>query len=114
MNALDVCLVPNQKIVLAFGSNQDGMNISDFTSPLKVFEYMSHKKAIISSDLPVLREVLNNKNSILVECDNIDQWNAAINKLKIRTNRKKIEEQAIKDFSVYTWKNRAKHIIKLT
>ena len=43
---------------------------------------MSHKKAIISSDLPVLREVLNNKNSILVECDNIDQWNAAINKLK--------------------------------
>ena len=36
LNALDVCLVPNQKIVLAFGSNQDGMNISDFTSPLKV------------------------------------------------------------------------------
>ena len=42
------------------------VNISDFTSPLKLFEYMSHKKPIIASDLPVIREVLDEKNSILV------------------------------------------------
>ena len=42
------------------------MNISDFTSPLKLFEYMSHRKPIIASDLPVIREVLNKKNSILL------------------------------------------------
>ena len=46
LNALDVCLVPNQKIVLAFGSNQDGMNISDFTSPLKVFDICLIKKLL--------------------------------------------------------------------
>lgn len=113
LNALDVCLLPNQKIVLAFGSSQNGMNISKFTSPLKLFEYMSHKKAIIASDLPVLREVLNNKNSLLVECDNINQWYEAIKKLKIKANREKIEQQALSDFSIYSWKNRAKGIIEL-
>jgi hypothetical protein len=34
---------------------------------LKIFEYMSHKKPMIASDFPVIREVLNEKNSILVE-----------------------------------------------
>ena len=52
-------------------SEGGGINISGYTSPLKLFEYMSHKKAIIASDLPVLKEVLNNKNSVLVEHDNI-------------------------------------------
>ena len=110
INALDVCLLPNQKVVLAFGSKQTGMNISDFTSPLKVFEYMSHKKAIIASDLPVLREVLNDKNSLLVKCDNTNEWLAAIDKLKTPTNREDIAKQALRDFSQYSWKNRAKEI----
>ena len=110
INALDVCLLPNQKVVLAYGAKDTGMNISGFTSPLKVFEYMSHKKAIIASDLPVLREVLNNKNSILVECDNINEWINAIEKLKISINREAIAKQALSDFNPYTWKNRAKDI----
>tara|TARA_B100000787_G_C16195957_1_gene300860 strand:+ start:2936 stop:4108 length:1173 start_codon:yes stop_codon:yes gene_type:complete len=113
INALDICLLPNQKVVLAFGSKQAGMNISDFTSPLKVFEYMSHKKAIIASDLPVLREVLNNKNSLLVECDNINEWMAAIDKLKIPINRENLAKQALSDFAPYTWKNRAKNVTLL-
>ena len=50
-----------------------------FMSPLKIFEYMSHKKAIIASDLPVIREVLNERNSVLVKSDDINLW---INVLK--------------------------------
>lgn len=111
INALDVCLLPNQKVVLAFGSKKNAINISDFTSPLKVFEYMSHKKAIIASDLPVLREVLTNKNSLIVKCDNIDEWIAAIEKLKNPKNRENIGKQALLDFRPYTWKNRAKEIM---
>ena len=113
INALDICLLPNQKVVLAFGSKQTGMNISDFTSPLKVFEYMSHKKAIIASDLPVLREVLNNKNSLLVECDNVNKWMVAIDKLKIPINRENLAKNALGDFAPYTWKNRAKNVTLL-
>ena len=112
LNALDVCLLPNQKVVLAHGSAAgSGINISGYTSPLKLFEYMSHKKAIISSNLSVLREVLNEKNSILVDYNNFDEWIKSINNLKNLSSREIIANQALSDFYAYTWKNRAKNII---
>ena len=106
INALHVCLLPNQKVIFASGAKSSAMNLSTFTSPLKVFEYMSHRKAIIASNLPVLKEVLNEKNSILVDCDNITEWINAIEKLKSFKNRDLIANQALSDFNNYTWKNR--------
>lgn len=113
INALDICLLPNQKVVFPHGTNslKDSINISDFTSPLKLFEYMSHQKPIIASDLPVIREVLNERNSILVECDNIKSWINSIKKLKNLKNREFIAKQALIDFCNYTWKNRAFKLI---
>ena len=113
INALDVCLLPNQKIVLAHGSNSSNisLNISTFTSPLKLFEYMSHKKPIIASDLPVIREVLNEKNSILVKCNDIDLWLSSIKKLKNFKHRETISTQVLSDFNNFTWKNRALRLI---
>ena len=111
INSLDVCLLPNQRVVLAHGAIGGGINISGYTSPLKLFEYMSHNKAIIASDLPVLREVLNEKNSLLVEHDNTKSWIDKIELLKTLPERQKISYQAFKDFYEYTWKNRAKKII---
>lgn len=113
INSLDICLLPNQKVVFAAGAKIKGMNISRFTSPLKIFEYMSHQKAIIASDLPVLREILNKKNSILVECDNITEWVKAIEKLKDLKIREEIARQAFRDFKNYSWKNRALNLISL-
>jgi glycosyltransferase involved in cell wall biosynthesis len=114
INALNVCLLPNQKIVLAHGSesSKEFMNISDFTSPLKLFEYMSHRKPIIASDLPVIREVLNEKNSILLKCDDIDLWINSIKNLKNLKNRDLIANQALSDFYNYSWKNRALLVLK--
>jgi len=111
INAFDICLLPNQKVIFAYGAKSTGMNLSKFTSPLKLFEYMSHKKAIIASDLPVLKEVLNEKNSILVEFDNKNDWIKAIEKLKSTQCRKKISQQALSDFNHYTWKSRALRLI---
>jgi glycosyltransferase involved in cell wall biosynthesis len=42
---------------LAILPNRSG-SISEFTSPIKLFEYMAHGCAIVASDLPVFREVL--------------------------------------------------------
>ena len=73
-------------------------------SPIKIFEYMSYKKAIIASDMPVLREILNERNSILVDPSKIKDWIGAIEKLKSYQQRDKISNQAIIDFKEYTWK----------
>jgi glycosyltransferase involved in cell wall biosynthesis len=112
LNSFDICLLPNQKIVLPCGKRDEKRNISDFTSPLKMFEYMAHRKAIISSDLPVLREVLNESNALLVQCDDFQQWADAITALQDKNKREAIAQQAYEDFMTsYTWKIRAEQVL---
>lgn len=114
INALDICMLPNQKIVRGYGANGNhGANIGDFTSPLKMFEYMAHKKPIIASDLKVLREVLDDHIAVLVDPENENQWIEAINKLKDKSLRETISKKAFKEFKKYTWKNRADKVIRL-
>ena len=70
---IDICILPYTKKITVSGDVGD---ISNYTSPLKIFDYMVNGKLIICSDLPVLREILkNNFNSILVKnFNNIDSW----------------------------------------
>ena len=56
-----------------------GSNTADWMSPLKLFEYMSSGVPIISSDLPVLREILEDRrNALLVPPKNFDSWDEAL------------------------------------
>lgn len=107
INSLDICLLPNQKDLYLSGVG----NIASYTSPLKLFDYMSHKKAIIASDLQVLREVLNRKNSILVKSNKSVEWINAIEKLKNANLRKSLSNQALKDSYFYTWSRRANKVL---
>lgn len=93
--------------------NSATSNISKFyTSPLKMFEYMAVKKPIIASDLPSLREVLNNKNSVLVAPDNPEALAEGIKKVLSDAHfAEAIAEQAFQDVQQYTWRKRAKKII---
>lgn len=104
--SFDVVLMPYQKD-LKLADNK--VNTSSWMSPMKMFEYMSAKKAIVSSNMPVIREVLNDSNSILVEPDKIIEWSDAINKLYEDINmRNKISENSYNDFmEYYTWNKRA-------
>ena len=108
-NSFDIFLAPYEKKVSVFGS--DGSDTSKFMSPLKIFEYMSHNKPMIASDFPVIREVLNEKNSLLVDCDDIDSWISSLYKLKNIKNREIIANQALNDFYNYSWKTRAMQVI---
>ncbi|RCH56647.1 hypothetical protein DJ568_01950 [Mucilaginibacter hurinus] len=110
--AFDICLLPNQRSIKVYGNSK--ANISDITSPLKMFDYMAHGKAIISSDLPVLKEVLNDSNAIFCNPDNPRQWSDAIEYL-LQNNQRRIEigRNAYLDFErYYTWKKRGSQIIK--
>ena len=83
-------------------------------SPLKIFEYMSSNKPIISSNLNVLKEILkNNINCIMVNPVNLIEWKNAI--LKIFKDQKfsnQISLNAYNNFkSNYTWDKRVKKIL---
>jgi glycosyltransferase involved in cell wall biosynthesis len=83
------------------------------TSPMKMFEYMTSYEPIVASDLPSFREILNEKNSILVESDNPQAMAEGIKKaLNDAEFSTKISEQAHKDVQKYSWDNRAKSILE--
>lgn len=110
-NAADVFLMPYQKEVMV---SQNSSETSRWMSPMKLFEYMSSKKPIISSNHKVLQEVLkHNRNCLLCEPDDAGEWIQAITLLK--TNKEfseTISAEAYKDFlDNYTWDKRIKRIL---
>jgi len=63
------------------GISGGAINTVNYMSPLKLFEYMASKRAMIISDLPALREVIDQKSAILVSADNIDDWDRELKSL---------------------------------
>lgn len=108
--ACEVLLAPNQSAVLT----HRGKDIGQWTSPLKIFEYMASGKAILGSDLPVLREVLQDgTNALLRPPGNINQWVEGLQELhKNKGLRKRLGQTAKREFmEKYTWQARAKKVI---
>jgi len=82
-------------------------------SPIKMFEYLASGVPIISSNLPVLCEVLNNRNSILVHPEDLDEWIEAIKKIKNDLVLSKyLVDNALNDIKKYSWNERAKKILE--
>ena len=110
-NAADILLMPYQKDVMVA---QNASETSRWMSPIKLFEYMSSRKPIISSNHKVLQEVLeHNRNCLLCESDNAEQWIQAIRSLREdRKLYKDISETAYRDFiDRYTWDKRIQRIL---
>jgi glycosyltransferase involved in cell wall biosynthesis len=110
-NACDILLAPYQARMHVSGGEGD---IRDFFSPIKLFEYMSSRKPIIISKLSVLSEILcNNLNAIMVEADNIDEWENALRILQVPEKRSALGERAYSDFCInYTWDKRARSVLQ--
>ena len=93
---------------------QDDVPSLDWMSPMKLFEYMSYGKAMVVSNYPVIREVLNDSNSILVKSDDLNAWIDALKLLKNNAVRQQMGSNAYAHFiENYTWSSRVKEIIKL-
>lgn len=111
MKSVDILLMPYQKSV-AIGVS--GHDTARWMSPMKMFEYMATGVPIISSDLPVLREVLTDgKNALLVPPDNPDLWISAVDRLMDEKGLSSaIGLCAHKDYKAkYTWHQRALSLI---
>ncbi len=102
--AADILLMPYERVI----TGSSGGNSSTYASPMKMFEYMASKRAIISSDLPVIREVLNPSNAVLCPAEDIEAWSVALGDLIIdEEKRRTLAAQAWKDIQQYTWLERA-------
>ena len=88
--------------------------------PLKIFEYMASGKAIVCSDLPVLREVLTHEVSALL-CDPLkpEEWEKALKRLEADLGLRSTLGETAKRVhaNLYTWKARVDrifvHIVKI-
>jgi len=87
ISKMDILLMPYQEKIAAAG---DVGNIIDFTSPLKLFDYMACGKIIISSNIKVLGEIVKEKKNIIFvrNFNNIFSWKTEIEKIKfLKTKR---------------------------
>lgn len=108
---MDVLLAPYQRTVTLEGDIGD---TSAFMSPMKLFEYLAWGAAMIFSDLPVVREVLQDgRNALLVEPDDVDAWVTAIGRLRDEPGlARRLGACARADFLVeHTWDHRAARVL---
>ncbi len=114
LRGCDVLVAPYQRKIRVHGNAGD---TSRWFSPLKLFEYMAQGKAIVCSDLPVLREVLrNDDNALLVASDETQGWIKALTELAAdRRKAQRLGDSARRDFlENYQWRQRAAALLQRT
>lgn len=106
--AADVLMMPYERAI----AGSSGGNSAEICSPMKMFDYLSVGRAIISSDLPVLHEVLHPGNSVFCPPEDLDAWQKALlSLLNDPLRRQQLANQSIVDARRYTWTDRAERAI---
>ena len=90
-------------------------NIAKYTSPLKLFDYLSSGKLIISSNLKVFHEILENKkNCIMINNLKVNNWIKVINNLNLDISMvNNLKKNAYNLSKNYTYIKRADKILNL-
>lgn len=105
LKAADVLIVPN--------SAKEEISRSH-TSPMKLFEYMASGTPIIASDLPSIREILDDSMAFFFKPDDAESLAQAI--ARALTHEKEREDNAqrsLEKAKQYSWNKRAMKVIEL-
>jgi len=101
--AFDILLMP-------FPPNE---HYTFYMSPLKMFEYMASGRPIVTSDLPSVREILNENNAIFVKPEDPEDLARGIKTaLEDKELAQRVSQQAFEDVQFYTWTKRAERIVR--
>ena len=81
-------------------------------SPVKMFEYMASGRPVVASDLPTIREVLNQTKALIVPPDDPHALAEALQGLLADPARAEaLAERARRDVAAYAWDARSKGVL---
>jgi glycosyltransferase involved in cell wall biosynthesis len=107
--AADVLLMPYERQIAGSG----GGDSAAYASPMKAFEYMACGRAILSSDLPVIREVLDETRAVLCPPEDVNAWSEALQRMISNPQqRERLARQAREAVQDYTWLRRARRALE--
>ncbi len=110
---MDLLLLPYTEKITVAG---DVGNMFDYTSPLKMFDYLAAGKIIISSDIHVLNEILKDKYNCFFVKNYLNNyaWTSKFNQvLSYNSKNFIVSLNALKDSKLYTTSVRAKKILSI-
>jgi glycosyltransferase involved in cell wall biosynthesis len=108
-SAADILLMPYERMV----ATSSGGNTAQVCSPMKMFEYMASGRAILTSDLPVLREVLDESMAVFCPPEDAGAWESALHRLLDDPNQRQLLAQRAREaVQRYSWIERAKLILQ--
>jgi glycosyltransferase involved in cell wall biosynthesis len=106
--AADILLMPYGSSISA----SSGQDIAEVINPMKMFEYMAAGRAIITTDLPVIREVLDETRAVFCPPGDVAAWKAAIEGLLADEKRcRELASNARRESEKYTWLARAQNAV---
>lgn len=104
----DFLLMPYEKQI----AGSSGGNSADICSPMKMFDYLATGRVILSSDLPVLHEVLNDRNAVFCRAEDLPSWEKTLRGLlKDKSRRQALGDQARSYARLHSWRNRAEQAV---
>jgi len=98
--AADVLLMPYSSSI----SSSSGQDIAEVINPMKMFEYMAAGRAILTANLPSIREVLDETRAVFCPPGDLAAWRAALGELMANSSRRaELARSARQEVETHTW-----------
>ncbi len=106
--AADILLMPYGRAI----AGSSGGNSAEICSPMKLFDYLAAGRAVLSSDLAVIREVLDEECAAFAPPEDETAWATALGRLlEDAPLRARLSARAAQKAVQYSWRSRQAHIL---